>query len=344
MPNEDTSTVLEDQNREVALHIRRRVSGRPLPLPPLSERDIERFQSKIDKSPGQGPTGECWAWTGSFFNSGYGAFHIWPYGKIITLKAVRVAYFLEHAKDPYPLNILHGCDWPPCCRHLRTGTQAENIAEAAHKHRSRLIGPKERPGEKVSHKSPRGTIQLTPVQNGRFWSQVDKESIPGCWIWTGWRNQFGYGMFNFRTNGEQNHWLSHRVSWILVNGPIDGGLQVNHQCPRHDPACVNPKHASLGSQTQNIIQAVSHGRMARGERHGSKTKPESVKRGDDRFNTKVSDSDVMEIHRLRREGLTLTELCSRFPVSKGTMSRIISGGRRPELLARFLLENGILGV
>lgn len=44
-------------------------------LPQLTKQDIERFWSKVDKTPGQGPQGECWEYKGARVR-GYGVFKI----------------------------------------------------------------------------------------------------------------------------------------------------------------------------------------------------------------------------------------------------------------------------
>jgi hypothetical protein len=100
--------------------------------PTLTEQDIQRFWSYIDKSPGQGPKGDCWEWQRGKTGSGYGAYDVGGRAYV----ASRLVFYLTYGRWPDTF-ALHHCDNPPCCReeHLFEGTNRDNALDAKHKDR-----------------------------------------------------------------------------------------------------------------------------------------------------------------------------------------------------------------
>ena len=97
----------------------------------------DRFWPKVDKDgpvPGHMPhLGQCWVWTASKLDSGYGQFGIG--GKL--RYAHRQSWEMERGEIPGNLCVLHSCDNPSCVRpeHLFLGTRRENSSDYQRKGR-----------------------------------------------------------------------------------------------------------------------------------------------------------------------------------------------------------------
>lgn len=126
-----------------------------LPLPAMSDKDIERFLSKIDR----GGDNDCWEWKANK-REGYGRFRIGDklYG------ATRIMWKLTHS-DPYGSLVCHTCDNPSCCNpnHLFIGSDADNNADKESKRRANH--PK---GE------ANGLSKLTDIQVAEIYMSTDK--------------------------------------------------------------------------------------------------------------------------------------------------------------------------
>jgi hypothetical protein len=94
----------------------------------------ERFWAKVDKSPGQGPGGDCWQWTGAANGNGYGNFAITASNHTT---AHRYGYEIQNGALEEGMSVLHKCDNPPCVRgsHLFQGTIADNNEDMRRKGR-----------------------------------------------------------------------------------------------------------------------------------------------------------------------------------------------------------------
>ena len=86
-----------------------------------------------------------------------------------------------------------------------------------------------------------------------LWPRVNKTE--SCWLWTGPKQNGGYGIFSLNTGRYQStNMLVHRVSWELSNGKIPEGLCIDHLCRvRH---CVNPSHMEIVSLKVNVLRGI----------------------------------------------------------------------------------------
>lgn len=138
----------------------------------------------------------------------------------------------------------------------------------------------------------------------RFWAKVRKSE--GCWIWIGQINNCGYGRIS---NGAGNQMTyAHRASWMLHFGPIEGRLEVCHDCPGGDnPACVRPEHLWVADHHSNILDVCAKKGLNIGERNGR---------------CKLSEEQVLEIRALVASGHRKRLIAQDFAIDERTVTLI----------------------
>jgi len=114
----------------------------------------------------------------------------------------------------------------------------------------------------------------------------------GCWIWMGSTMNKGYGVIRDKYKKK----LTHRVSYEQNIGEIPEGLFVCHSCDT--PSCINPNHLFLGTQSENMSDAVRKGRMQKGE---------------SRPNSKLTEEDIRNI---RIDARTTVQIAEDYSVSR----------------------------
>lgn len=75
-----------------------------------------------------------------------------------------------------------------------------------------------------------------------------------CWLWTGSLDKDGYGFLMYEGKAIK----AHRYAFILNRGEIPEDLQICHSCDIRN--CVNPNHLFLGTQKDNMQDAMKKGR------------------------------------------------------------------------------------
>ncbi|MCA1670323.1 MAG: HNH endonuclease [Thermomicrobia bacterium] len=171
-----------------------------------------------------------------------------------------------------------------------------------------------RPWVKYNTGKPSGARPI-PIEE-RFWPKVDKSG--DCWLWTATRfTNSGYGCIGYEGRSQG----AHRVSYILANGPIPEGMCVCHRCDNR--LCVNPAHLFLGTYKENSADAIAKGRVATGERQGTHTHPETVRRGEQHAMAKLTAAQVQSIRRQATDGCDTAALSREFGVTHSHISAIV---------------------
>jgi hypothetical protein len=139
----------------------------------------------------------------------------------------------------------------------------------------------------------------------RFWEKVQQGDPDQCWLWTGGRNEHGYGVINpGRKSGPPLK--AHRVALTLAGQEVAGAV-VRHTCD--NPPCVNPNHLALGTQADNVADMHDRGRGNIGSVNGQ---------------AKLTEPLVVEIRRRAGAGEVQKRLAAEYGVSQMTISAVVN--------------------
>jgi len=158
---------------------------------------------------------------------------------------------------------------------------------------------------------PRGKRPKRNPIEPRLWPQINKDAPNGCWEWTGALTENGYGYIGY----QGDNIMVHRLVWELTNGPIPDGHLTCHKCDVNYPPgdktyrrCCNPEHLFVGTHTDNMQDMHNKQRHAHGETHG---------------NSKLGETDISEIRRRYKEGVSQSVLAREYGVSQTLVSMVV---------------------
>jgi len=165
----------------------------------------------------------------------------------------------------------------------------------------------------------------------RFWQKVRIRKPQDCWEWAASRNRDGYGKFGIGPLSCCKMFLAHRVAWTITSGVFPVELCVCHACD--NPPCCNPAHLFLATMAENGHDRDCKGRhgsrtqpeaMPRGDRNGSRTCPESRPRGEEHSRAKLTDESVRDIRqKYATGGIDQGALARKWKVSPSAVSGVI---------------------
>lgn len=136
--------------------------------------------------------------------------------------------------------------------------------------------------------------------------QQNIAEVNGCWIWQA--RVFDKDGYPLIQQGPKL-WRACRLSYLLHYGYLSQH-SVLHTCDNRK--CCNPDHLYLGTQAENMRDAVERGRTNTGEKH---------------WNAKLSESDVKQIKFELALGIAVETIAKLHRVSRWCVSNIASGVR-----------------
>ncbi len=144
-----------------------------------------------------------------------------------------------------------------------------------------------------------------PALLARLRARTTLDPATGCWVWTATKlNVRGYAE---PTIGGRRRVVS-RLALEASGVEIPPGHFACHDCDNR--ACINPAHLFPGTQADNIADAVSKGRMARGTRHGK---------------AKLAPDTIHEIRRRHEAGTPTLRLARDLGLARSTVRGVIAG-------------------
>lgn len=141
----------------------------------------------------------------------------------------------------------------------------------------------------------------------RFFSKVQlhEKGENHCWVWTGSKDEKGYGLFR----DGQRILRAHRFIFETIHGPLAADELACHRCD--NPPCVNPHHLFRGSHQDNVDDCIAKERR-------------SYVSGPEHHASKLTWNDVHAIRSRHKKGISQRHLAREYSVSQYCIWSIIA--------------------
>lgn len=143
----------------------------------------------------------------------------------------------------------------------------------------------------------------------KFMNNISPEPLTGCWLWTAASDQDGYGLGNML--GKHNIKM-HRWSFETFVRPIPKEFLICHKCDT--PACVNPAHLFIGTNSDNQKDSFKKGR--KGKHIGARGALNPI--------AKLTVKEVGLIREAYASGVQQWVIAEKYKVTQSTVSNIIT--------------------
>lgn len=156
-----------------------------------------------------------------------------------------------------------------------------------------------------------------------------------CWPWTGCFGWNGYGLSGLHGRKVRVHRL---VLEAKLGRKLKSTEESRHKC--HYKPCCNPDHLEEGSHQDNVADTIRAGRQAQGDRqglrlhpearafgdrNGSRTHPEKRPRGEAHAGSTHSETEVVSIFDLRRQGLKGSTIALQLGCNREYVYKVLGG-------------------
>lgn len=124
--------------------------------------------------------------------------------------------------------------------------------------------------------------RISAIQKRRFLARLKPEGE--CLVFTGTKNERGYGLVDLMIDRRRVATLAHRLAWMIANNrDVADGMIICHRC--NNTSCCNHNHLYEGTHKTNADDMVRSGRQrkvkpwlgVKGEAHPMTRYPDAVK-------------------------------------------------------------------